>query len=255
MAAVELERRDRVAIAAINRPDARNAVNGDVANGMEAILDELEGDDRVQAVVITGRGPTFCAGADLKKVAKGEGGDLATKKGGFGGVVTRDFPKPLIAAVNGPALAGGFEVVLACDLVVAAEDAVFGLPEAKRGLFAAAGGLIRLPKRIPLALATEVAITGDPIDATRAFQLGLVNRLVPADQVVDAAVELAGRIARNGPLAVKNSLKMVREAGDLRDEDAWRRNYELAMEVFASKDSIEGATAFAEKREPRWTGT
>jgi enoyl-CoA hydratase/carnithine racemase len=255
MSAVELERRDRVAIAAINRPDARNAVNGDVANGMEAILDELEGDAGVQAVVITGRGPTFCAGADLKKVAKGEGGDLATKKGGFGGIVTRDFPKPLIAAVNGPALAGGFEVVLACDLVVAAEDTVFGLPEAKRGLFAAAGGLIRLPKRIPLALATEVAITGDPIDATRAFQLGLVNRLVPADQVVDAAVELADRIARNGPLAVKNSLKMVREAGDLSDEEAWRRNYELAMEVFASKDSIEGATAFAEKREPRWTGT
>jgi enoyl-CoA hydratase len=255
MAAVELERRERVAIAAINRPDARNAVNGEVANGMEAILDEIEDDDGVQAVVITGRGPTFCAGADLKKVAKGEGGDLATKKGGFGGIVTRNFPKPLIAAVNGPALAGGFEVVLACDLVVAAEDPVFGLPEAKRGLFAAAGGLIRLPKRIPLALATEFAITGDPIDATRAFQLGLVNRLVPADQVVDAAVELAGRIAKNGPLAVKNSLKMVREAGDLSDEDAWRRNYELAMEVFASKDSIEGATAFAEKREPRWTGT
>jgi len=255
MAAVELERRERMAIAAINRPESRNAVNGDVANGMEAILDELEGDDDIQAVVITGRGPTFCAGADLKKVAKGEGGDLATKRGGFGGIVTRDFPKPLIAAVNGPALDGGFELVLACDLVIAAEDAVFGLPEAKRGLFAAAGGLIRLPKRIPLALATEVAITGDPIDATRAFQLGLVNRLVPADQVVDAAVELAGRIARNGPLAVKNSLKMVREAGDLSDEDAWRRNYELAMEVFASKDSIEGATAFAEKREPRWTGT
>jgi enoyl-CoA hydratase len=255
MAAVELERRDRVAIAAINRPDARNAVNGDVANGMEAILDELEGDDGIQAVVITGRGPTFCAGADLKKVAKGKGGEIITKRGGFAGVVTRSFPKPLIAAVNGPALAGGFERVLACDLVVAADEAIFGLPEAKRGLFAAAGGLIRLPKRIPLALATEVAFTVDPIDATRAFQLGLVNRLVPADQVVDAAVELADRIARNGPLAVKNSLKMVREAGDLSNEEAWRRNYELAMEVFASKDSIEGATAFAEKREPRWTGT
>jgi enoyl-CoA hydratase/carnithine racemase len=129
------------------------------------------------------------------------------------------------------------------------------VPEATGGLCAAAGGLFRHPKRIPLALATEVAITGDPIDATRAFQLGLVNRLVPADQVVDAAVDLADRIARNGPLAVKNSLQMVREAGDLSDEDAWRRNYELAMEVFASKDSIEGATAFAEKREPRWTGT
>jgi enoyl-CoA hydratase len=255
MAAVEMERRDRVAIATINRPDARNAVNGDVAQAMEAILDEVEADDAIQAVVITGTGPTFCAGADLKKVAKGEGGDLATKRGGFGGVVTRNFPKPLIAAVNGPALAGGFELVLACDLVVAAENATFGLPEAKRGLFAAAGGLIRLPKRVPLALATEIAITGDPIDAARAFQLGLVNRLVPAAEVVTAAIDLAGRVARNGPLAVKNSLKMVREAGDLTEAEAWPRNYELAMEVFASKDSIEGATAFAEKREPRWTGT
>lgn len=255
MAAVEMERRDRVAIATINRPEARNAVNGDVANAMEAILDEIEADDTIQAVVITGAGPTFCAGADLKKVAKGEGGDLATKRGGFGGVVTRNFPKPLIAAVNGPALAGGFELVLACDLVVAAEGATFGLPEAKRGLFAAAGGLIRLPKRVPLALATEIAITGDSIDAARAHQLGLVNRLVRADEVVEAALELAARIARNGPLAVKNSLKMVREAGDLTEAEAWPRNYELAMEVFASKDSVEGATAFAEKREPRWTGT
>jgi enoyl-CoA hydratase len=255
MPAVEMERRDRVAIATINRPEARNAVNGDVANAMEAILDEIEADDAIQAVVITGAGPTFCAGADLKKVAKGEGGDLATKRGGFAGVVTRNFPKPLIAAVNGPALAGGFEVVLACDLVVAAEGAMFGLPEAKRGLFAAAGGLIRLPKRVPLALATEIAITGDPIDAARAHTLGLVNRLVPAGEVVEAALELAARIAANGPLAVKNSLKMVREAGDLTEAEAWPRNYELAMEVFASKDSIEGATAFAEKREPRWTGT
>jgi enoyl-CoA hydratase len=250
-----MERRDRVAVVTINRPEARNAVNGDVANTMESILDEIEADDTIQAVVITGAGPTFCAGADLKKVAKGQGGELATKRGGFGGVVTRNFPKPLIAAVNGPALAGGFELVLACDLVVAAEGATFGLPEAKRGLFAAAGGLIRLPKRVPLALATEIAITGDPIDAARAHQLGLVNRLVPADRVVDAALELAGRIARNGPLAVKNSLKMVREAGDLTEEEAWPRNYELALEVFASKDSIEGATAFAEKREPNWTGT
>jgi enoyl-CoA hydratase len=254
MAVVEWERRDRVAIVRINRPEARNAVNADVANTMEAILDDLEADDTIQAVIVTGVGPTFCAGADLKMVARGKGGELATRRGGFGGIVTRNFPKPLIAAVNGPALAGGFEVVLACDLVVAADDAVFGLPEAKRGLFAAAGGLIRLPKRVPLALATEIAITGDPIDATRAHQLGLVNRLVPAGQVVDAALELAGRIARNGPLAVKNSLKMVREAGDLTEAEAWPRSIELALEVFASKDSIEGATAFAEKREPRWTG-
>lgn len=255
MAVVESEKRGGVAIVTLNRPEARNAVNGDLAQAMEAILDDLEADDAITVVILTGTGSTFCAGADLKKVAKGQGGDLATKKGGFGGLVTRGFPKPIIAAVNGPALAGGFEIVLTCDLVVAADDAKFGLPEVKRGLFAAAGGLIRLPQRIPLALATEIAITGDPISADRALQLGLVNRVVPAAEVVDAALVLAERIAVNGPLAVRNTLKMVREATDLTEADAWPRNYELAIEVFSSKDSIEGATAFAEKREPRWTGT
>jgi enoyl-CoA hydratase len=255
MAAVEVEQRDRVGIIRFNRPEARNAVNNDLATGVEAALDGWEDDADVQAVVVTGNGPTFCAGADLKLVAAGRGAEMATAKGNFAGLVTRDYPKPIIAAVNGPALAGGFEVVLSCDLVVAAEDAVFGLPEVKRGLFAAAGGLIRLPKRIPLATATELAITGDPIDAPRAMQLGLVNRVVPGDRVVDAALDLAATIAKNGPLAIKNSLKMVREAGDLSDEAAWKRNIELALEVFASRDSIEGATAFAEKREPRWTGT
>jgi enoyl-CoA hydratase len=255
MTKVDIEQRGRVGIITLNRPEARNAVNGDIAQGVEAGLDRFEADDDVQAVIITGAGPTFCAGADLKLVATGRGSEMATKRGNFAGIVKRDFPKPIIAAVNGPALAGGFEIVLACDLVVAADHATFGLPEAKRGLFAAAGGLIRLPKRIPLALATEIAITGDPIDAARALQLGLVNRVVPVAQVVDAALELAATIAKNGPLAVRNSLKMVREAPDLSDADAWSRNIELALEVFGSKDSIEGATAFAEKREPSWTGT
>ena len=255
MAAVEVERNGRVGIIRLNRPEARNAVNGELAKGVEAALDEFEADDEIQAVVLTGNGPTFCAGADLKLVAVGKGAEMATEKGNFAGIVRRNYPKPLIAAVNGPALAGGFEIMLACDLVVAADHATFGLPEVKRGLFAAAGALIRLPKRVPLATATEMAITGDPIDANRALQLGLVNRVVPVAQVVDEALALAARIAANGPLAIKNSLRMVREAGDLNEEEAWPRNFELAMEVFASKDSIEGATAFAEKREPRWTGT
>ena len=255
MAAVEVERRDRVGIIRLNRPEARNAVNNDLATGVEAALDEFETDPDVQAVVITGNGKTFCAGADLKLVAAGRGAEMATAKGNFAGIVTRDFPKPIIAAVHGAALAGGFEIMLSCDLVVAADDTRFGLPEVKRGLFAAAGGLIRLPKRVPLTVATELAITGEPIDAPRALQLGLVNRIVPADQVVDAALALAATIAENGPLAIKNSLAMVREAQDLSDEDAWKRNIELALEVFASKDSIEGATAFAEKRPPKWTGT
>ena len=255
MAVVEIEKRDRVAIITLNRPEARNAMSNEVANAVEAALDDFEADDAITVVIITGAGSTFCAGADLKKVAKGKGGELITKRGGFGGIVTRTFPKPLIAAVNGPALAGGFEIVLACDLVVAAQDARFGLPEVKRGLFAAAGGLIRLPKRIPRVLATELAITGDPIDADRALQLGLVNQVVPTPEVLDAALALAERIAVNGPLAVRNTLKMVHEAPDLTEETAWPRNYELAIEVFASKDSIEGATAFAEKREPKWTGS
>jgi enoyl-CoA hydratase len=255
MAAVEVERNGRVGIIRLNRPEARNAVNGDLANGVEGALDEWEDDDIIQAVVITGNGPTFCAGADLKLIAAGKGGEMATAKGNFAGLVRRNYPKPIIAAVNGPAFAGGFEIVLACDLVVAADVAQFGIPEVKRGLFAAAGALIRLPKRVPLALATELAITGDPISAERACELGLVSRVVPLDDVVDAALELAARIAANGPLAVRKTLQMVREAGDLTEEEAWPRNFELAMEVFASKDSIEGATAFAEKREPRWTGT
>ena len=253
--AIDVERRGRVGVITINRPEARNAVNDVVAQGMEAALDELEADDDVWAVVITGAGPTFCAGADLKIVAKGEGIKIATKRGGFAGVTTRLFPKPLIAAVNGPALAGGFEIVLTCDLVVAAGDAVFGLPEVKRGLFAAAGGPMRLAKRIPLAAAVELVVTGEPIDAQRAHTLGLVNHLCARDQVVDEAVALATRITENGPLAVRKSLEMVRAAVDLTEAEAWQRSNEISLEVFATKDAIEGATAFAEKRPPKWTGT
>src|SRR5919106_6396396 len=175
---IEREQRGRVGIVRLNRPETRNAVNDQVSEQMEAALDDLEADDEIGAVVVTGTGDVFSAGADLKMVAAGEGLKIATKRGGFGGITTREYSKPLIAAVNGPALAGGFEIVLACDLVVAAEDARFGLPEVKRGLFAAAGGADRLAKRIPLALAIEIVLTGDPIDATRAHALGLVNRLV-----------------------------------------------------------------------------
>jgi enoyl-CoA hydratase len=252
---VERERRERVGIITLNRPEARNAVNDEVSKAIEATLDEFEADDAVWAVVITGNGPVFCAGADLKMVAQGRGLEIATKRGGFGGITTRDFSKPLIAAVNGPALAGGFEIVLACDLVVAADDARFGLPEVKRGLFAAAGGPMRLAKRVPRALATEIVVTGEPIDAQRAYSVGLVNRLVPRERVLDEALALAERIAENSPTAVRNSLRMVREAGDLSEPDAWKRSGELALEVFSTGDAIEGATAFAEKRPPKWSGT
>lgn len=220
---------------------------------MEAALDDIEADRDVWIVVLTGTGPIFCAGADLKVVAAGRGGDIATPKGGFGGLVSRDFPKPMIAAVNGPALAGGFELALACDLVVAADDASFGLPEAKRGLLAAAGGPIRLAQRIALATALEMVMTGDQIPAARAYELGLVNRVVPADTVVDEAVALAERINENSPTAVRMGRRLVMGAAVLSDAEAWELNNEISTELFRSSDPIEGATAFAEKRAPVWS--
>ncbi len=252
MAVVEWERRGSTALVTLNRPEARNAISPEVSSTMVSILDEVEGDPGLRAVVLTGRGEVFSAGADLKVVASGRAGDIANVKGGFAGVVTRNFPKPLIAAVNGPALAGGFEIVLACDLVVASDASRFGIPEAKRGLMAAAGGLIRLPKRVPLAIALELAMTGDPIDADRALALGLVNRVVPAATVVDEALALADVIGANSPVAVRVSRQLVREAAELDEEAGWRRTNELAVEVFSSGDAIEGATAFAEKRPPVW---
>ena len=252
MAVVELERRGAIALITLNRPEARNAVSPEVSQTMATLLDEVEADDALRAVVITGKGEVFSAGADLKVVAQGRGMEIARGKGGFAGVTTRDFPKPLIAAVNGPALAGGFEIVLSCDLVVAADSSRFGIPEVQRGLMAAAGGLIRLPKRVSLAIALELAMTGDPIDADRALQLGLVNRLVPRDQVIAEACALADRIAENSPIAVRLSRQLVREAAELPEADGWRRTNELVLDVFGSGDAVEGATAFAEKRKPVW---
>jgi enoyl-CoA hydratase/carnithine racemase len=255
MALVEQERRGNVALLTLNRPEARNAISPEVSQEMARVLDEIEADADVRAVVLTGSGEVFSAGADLKVVAQGRGMEIARAKGGFAGVVNRDFTKPLIAAVNGPALAGGFEIVLSCDLVVAAEQARFGIPEVQRGLMAAAGGLLRLPKRVPLAIALELAMTGDPIDAPRALALGLVNRVVPVSAVVDEAIALAERIGQNSPIAVRLSRQLVREAAEMSEADGWTRNTELAIEVFASGDAVEGATAFAEKRTPTWKST
>jgi enoyl-CoA hydratase len=252
MAIVEHERRGTVALLTLNRPEARNAISPEVSVAVAEILDALEHDDDVRAVVVTGAGEVFSAGADLKVVAQGRGMEIAAAKGGFAGLVRRDFPKPIIAAVNGAALAGGFEIVLACDLTVASETARFGIPEAARGLMAAAGALVRLPKRVSLPIALELAMTGDPIDAPRALALGLVNRVVPAGQVVPEALALAERIGQNSPVAVRLARQLVREMVDLTEAEGWRRNNELAVEVFASGDAVEGATAFAEKRAPVW---
>ena len=249
------ERRGNVEILTINRPDARNAINGAVSRAMSSIMDELAADTECWVVVITGSGDkAFSAGMDLKAFSSGEGGDIIGASGGFAGLTQREFNKPIIAAVNGSALAGGFEIMLSCDLVVAADHATFGIPEAKRGLIAGAGGLIRMPKRLPMAIALELAMTGDPIDAERAYALGLVNKVVPAAQLMDEAIALAERIAANAPLAVRYSKKVMKEAVEVPEADGWKINAEAVGVVFSSADAMEGPIAFAEKRPPKWQG-
>lgn len=242
-------------IVRLNREHARNAIDGATARALDDIFDELSEDASVLVVVLTGAGDrAFCAGLDLKAFAAGEAGDVLYARGGFAGIAARQFPKVLIAAVNGAALAGGFEIVLACDLVVAAEHASFGIPEVKRGLVAAGGGLIRLAKRLPPAVALEMALTGEAIDARRALAYGLVNRVVPADAVLEEALVLAGTICENAPMAVRVSKQLMKRSLDLDEAEAWRLNEELATAVLNSHDALEGSLAFAEKRPPRWSG-
>ena len=246
------ERRGHVELLTINRPEARNAINLATALALSAALDDCETDDDVWVVVLTGAGDkAFSAGMDLKAFAAGE---FPITEKGFGGLTKRNFPKPLIAAANGSALAGGFEMMISCDMVVAAEHAVFGIPEASRGLVAGAGGLIRLPKRVPISVAYEMALTADPISAARAYELGLVNHVVHGDVVLDVAIALAERIAKNAPLAVRTSKDVMRRARELDEADAWTINDEAFSMIGRSADAMEGAVAFAEKREPNWQG-
>ena len=246
------ERRGHVELLTINRPEARNAINLATALALSAALDDCETDDDVWVVVLTGAGDkAFSAGMDLKAFAAGE---FPITEKGFGGLTQRNFPKPLIAAANGSALAGGFEMMISCDMVVAAEHAVFGIPEASRGLVAGAGGLIRLPKRVPISVAYEMALTADPISAARAYELGLVNHVVHGDVVLDVAIALAERIAKNAPLAVRTSKDVMRRARELDEADAWTINDEAFSMIGRSADAMEGAVAFAEKREPNWQG-
>ena len=246
------DRQGHIEILTINRPEARNAINLATANALSDAFDEIEQDDDVWVVVLTAAGDkAVSAGMDLKAFATGE---FPITEKGFGGITKRDFPKPLIAACNGSALAGGCEIMLSCDLVVAADHAKFGIPEVARGLVAGAGGLIRLPRRIPRAVALELALTGEPIDAQRALQIGLVNRVVPGDRLMDEALALAGRIARNAPLAVRLSKQVMVQSAELTEAEAWRINDAVFGEIGRSADAMEGAVAFAEKREPNWTG-
>jgi enoyl-CoA hydratase len=251
---VDFEQRGPFAVIKINRPEARNAVNGDVANGIEEAIDKIEADDSIWVGILTGEPPVFCAGADLKEINSGNAGGLATKKGGFAGITMRERSKPIIAAVDGPALAGGTEIVLSCDLVVASTNAKFGIPEVKRSLVAGAGGLFRLGRKIPINIAMELTLTGDPIDAERAHHFGLVNRLVEPGQALDEAIKLAEQICANAPIAVRESRKIVLEATNAPDDVGWKMSAHGMGVAMQSEDFSEGLTAFIEKRPPVWKG-
>ncbi|MFC9848892.1 crotonase/enoyl-CoA hydratase family protein [Streptomyces sp. NPDC060223] len=245
-------REDGTTVITINRPEARNAINRAVAEGVAAALDELDRRDEQVVGVITGAGGTFCSGMDLKAFLAGE--DPSIEGRGLAGMTEAPPRKPMIAAVEGYALAGGCEIMLACDMVVAAHDARFGIPEVKRGLVAAAGGLLRLPQRIPHAVALELALTGDFLDAQRAHTYGLVNRITEKGGALEGALTLARAIAVNGPLAVRATKQVMSEAPNWPADQAWERMREITRPVFASEDAKEGPRAFAEKRAPRWTG-
>jgi enoyl-CoA hydratase len=246
------ERRGNVLLITLNRPEARNAVDVALAQGIAAALDELDRDDGLSVGVLTGAGKGFCAGMDLKAFVTGERPWVSDR--GFAGIVRRGPVKPLIAAVEGFAVAGGLEVALACDLIVAARGAKLGIPEVKRSLVAAGGALLRLPRRIPYHVAMELALTGEPIAAERAFDLGLVNRLTEPGGAVEAALELAGSIAVNAPLALVASKRILEEQWEWSRTDMWDAQTAISEPVFSSEDAREGATAFAEKRPPVWRG-
>ena len=249
-APVLTEQRGGVLIVTINRPKARNAINKAVAEGIAAAMDTLDNTPGLSVAILTGAEGSFCAGMDLKAFVRGETPHVEGR--GFAGLTFATPKKPLIAAVEGWALAGGCEIVLACDLVIAAETAKFGIPEVKRGLAAAAGGLFRLPVRIPYHVAMELILTGDPVEAGRAYELGLVNKITPTGGALDAALEMATKIAANGPLAVVASKYIVQHASGWSDEEAQANQMEILRPVMTSEDAQEGAIAFAEKRPAVW---
>jgi len=246
------EQVDGVQVVTIDRPEAKNAINTATAEAIAAAMDELDNRDDLVAGVITGGGGTFCAGMDLKAFLQGEKPIVPGR--GFAGIVQQPPAKPLVAAVEGYAIAGGFEIVLACDLIVAANNAKFGLPEVKRGLVAAGGGLLRLPERVPYHLAVEWSLTGDLVDASLAAEVHLVNRLTEPGKALETALELARSIARNGPLAVRATKEILGAARDWPSDEAFQRQQKLVDPVRSSEDAREGALAFKEKRAPVWKG-
>lgn len=245
-----VETRGNIQIMTLNRPEAHNAVSLEMAQAMAAALDAFDADPALSVGIITGAGGSFCAGMDLKGFLQGKRPTIPGR--GFCGITIKPPRKPIIAAVEGYALAGGFEVVLACDLIVASREARFGLPEVKRGLAAAGGGLLRLPRRLPYHLAMECILTGDMLSAERAQQNGLINRMTEPGGALDAAIELANAVAANGPLSLVASKQVVGESADWSREEMFDRQAAITDPVFASQDAREGAAAFAEKRKPVW---
>lgn len=249
---VSLEVENGIALVCINRPQARNAVDGSVTTGLAAALDSVEARSDIAAAILTGAGEHFCAGMDLKAFLRGE--NVRAPGKGFAGMVQAVSDKPWIAAVEGYALAGGFEIALWCDLIVASETAKFGLPEVKRGLVANAGGLLRLPRQLPQRIAAEMVLTGDAYPAATLAAFGLINLIVPAGQALTHATVLAARIAANGPLALAASKRVLREASDWSSQEMFAAQNAITAPVFTSEDAKEGALAFAEKRAPKWRG-
>lgn len=245
------EVRDGVLIVTLNRPEAKNAATKKLSELVGEAMDRLDADDELRVGIITGAGGTFCSGMDLKGFLRGETPFVPGK--GFAGLTESPPKKPLIAAVDGYALAGGFEIMLACDLVVANRNAKFGIPEAKRGLAAAAGGLVRLPRQIPPRLAMELALTGDFVSADRAHEMGLINRVTDGP-ALEGALELAAAITANGPLAVARSKQVIVESREWSEAEMWKKQSETLGNLFMTEDAREGAAAFAEKRKPNWKG-
>lgn len=251
---VEIKKEGHLAIITLNRPEARNAINSEMAKTMEACLDDYESDPELRCAILTAEGTVFCAGADLKEVSAGIGAGMATKKGGFAGITRRERTKPLIAAVTGTAVAGGCEISLSCDLIVASTETVFGVPEVKRSLAAAAGGMFRLPRALGMATAMELIMTGDPLPAQRAYELGMVNKVVAPDEVMNEAKALAERIMVNAPLAVQASRNVAARALMDSDDDLWRAGNTAMKGLAGTEDYKEGPRAFIEKRAPVWKG-
>src|SRR5271170_498490 len=248
--AVLTERRENVLLITINRPEVRNAVNAAVAAGIAGALEELDGDEDLSVGILTGAGGFFCAGMDLGAFVKGESPWFGDR--GFAGIAQRAARKPLIAAIEGFAVAGGMEIALACDLIIAAEGAKLGIPEAKRSLVAAGGALLRLPRRMAYHVVMELALTGDPLPAERFHEFGVVNRLAEPGGAIDAALELASAVAKNAPLALIASKRILQQQFDWSSAEMWEKQGAISGPVFASEDSKEGAAAFKEKRDPVW---